>query len=48
MHLLRWHLADWLAVAAALQAILLVLRLQYYSQVFRPTRFAFLDMGEPP
>ncbi|GAB4819760.1 hypothetical protein N2152v2_006806 [Parachlorella kessleri] len=44
MHLARINLHGcWLTVLPAAQCILLMFRLQYYSQVFRPTRFAFLD-----
>lgn len=44
LHLGRIRLAaGWLSVAAALQCILLLFRLQYFSRVFKSTRFAFLD-----
>ncbi|GAB4820880.1 hypothetical protein N2152v2_007926 [Parachlorella kessleri] len=44
MHLARWHLeSSWLSILPAVQYILLVFKLQYFSQAFRPTRFAFLD-----
>ena len=47
MHLSRVDLHGcWLTVLPAVQCILLMFRLQYYSQVFRPTRFAFLDTSE--
>lgn len=44
LHLGRIHLnEDWLSVAMALQCILLWFRLQYFSRVFKSTRFSFLD-----
>ncbi|KAH7624970.1 hypothetical protein Ndes2526B_g00345 [Nannochloris sp. 'desiccata'] len=44
MHLGRLDISSgWLSIAAATQCILLLFRLQYFSRVFTPTRFAFLD-----
>ncbi|KAL6778251.1 TRP11A [Auxenochlorella protothecoides x Auxenochlorella symbiontica] len=44
LHLGRVTLkAGWLSVAAALQCILLLFRLQYFSRVFKSTRFSFVD-----
>lgn len=44
MHLCRWKLkSDALSNLLALQCIFLLFRLQYYSRVFRSTRFAFLE-----
>ncbi|KAL4440082.1 hypothetical protein ABPG75_003083 [Micractinium tetrahymenae] len=43
-HLGRLNISsDYLSILAAVQCILLLLRLQYFSRVFRATRFAFLD-----
>ena len=36
----------WLSVFSALQCILLLFRLQYFSRVFKSTRFAFLEACE--
>ncbi|KAI7841125.1 hypothetical protein COHA_005096 [Chlorella ohadii] len=44
MHLGRLSISsDWLSILASAQCILLLFRLQYFSRVFRATRFAFLD-----
>jgi hypothetical protein len=44
MHLARWQLdSGWLSIIIALQFILLCFKLQYFSRVFRKTRFSFLD-----
>lgn len=44
MHLGRFNVSSgWLSIAAALQCILLLFRLQYFSRVFTPTRFSFVD-----
>ena len=43
-HLGRIHVSSgWLSIAAATQCIFLLFRLQYFSRVFNPTKFAFLD-----
>ncbi|KAL4438682.1 hypothetical protein ABPG77_006286 [Micractinium sp. CCAP 211/92] len=43
-HLGRLNISsDYLSILAAVQCILLLFRLQYFSRVFRATRFAFLD-----
>lgn len=43
-HLGRFHVSSgWLSIAAGSQCILLLFRLQYFSRVFNPTKFAFLD-----
>ena len=44
MHLGRFQLKSGaLSVAAAVQTLLLFLKIQYYLKVFRGTRFAFLE-----
>lgn len=44
VHLGRLELkAGWLSIAAAVQCILLLFRLQYFSRVFKSTRFSFVD-----
>jgi Ion transport protein len=44
MHIGRLNISSgWLSIAAATQCILLLFRLQYFSRVFTPTKFAFLD-----
>ncbi|PRW33106.1 transient receptor potential channel [Chlorella sorokiniana] len=44
MHLGRLSISsDWLSILASAQCILLLFRLQYFSRVFRATRFSFLD-----
>ena len=43
-HLTRtWVEPGFLPIAMAVQCVLLLLRVQYFSRVFRPTRFAFVD-----
>ncbi len=47
LHLGRWGLeSEWMTALPAIQCILLVFRLQFYTQAFRPTRFAFVDTRE--
>jgi len=44
MHLGRLSISSgWLSIAAATQCVLLLFRLQYFSRLFTPTKFAFLD-----
>jgi hypothetical protein len=43
LHLSRNISSGWLSIAAATQCILLLFKLQYFSRVFTPTKFAFLD-----
>jgi len=44
MHVGRVNVSsEWLSIAAAVQCILLLFRLQYFSRVFTPTNFAFVD-----
>lgn len=44
LHVARWDVGSgWLSIAAATQILLLLFRLQYFSRVFKPTRFAFVD-----
>ncbi|PSC73953.1 WD-40 repeat [Micractinium conductrix] len=43
-HLGRLNISsDWLSIMSAAQCIFLIFRLQYFSRVFRATRFAFLE-----
>jgi hypothetical protein len=43
-HLSRtWVEPGWLPIAVAVQCVLLLFRVQYFSRVFRPTRIAFVD-----
>ena len=49
LHLSRtgdWIRSDWLTALLAAQCLILTLRLQYYTQVFRGSRFAFLSISE--
>jgi uncharacterized membrane protein YgcG len=44
MHITRTGLVSpWLSVAAAMQCICLLFRLQFFSRVFKSTRFSFLE-----
>lgn len=46
MHLGRWGLASpALCTLPAVQCVLLIFKLQYFTQAFRPMRFAYLDTG---
>ena len=43
-HLTRTALASpWVSALAAAQCVLLLFRLQYFSRVFKSTRFAFIE-----
>jgi len=44
MHIFRFAVGSaWLSIAASTQCILLLFKLQFFSRVFTPTRFAFFD-----
>ena len=45
MHLGRiWLASQWLTYCLAVQCVLLMFRLQYFTQVLRPTRFSFASL----
>jgi hypothetical protein len=47
MHLGRfWTKSEWLSTLLAVQSILLVFRLQYFTQSLQRVRFAFLPISE--
>jgi len=43
-----WVAAHWLTYLLAVQSILLMFRLQYFTQCIRATRFSFPTMGTTP